>query len=243
MGLIAVIFLLVLSVTGIMLNHTESLNMDKTSIESDLILNWYELNPKGKAVSYKSGDNIISQWDGQLFFNQTALSFNKAKLIGAVKLNEIIAIAFDKNILLLNLDGEIIEHFNMPIKFSSLIKIGLHNKNLLVKTKNNKHYIADENILNWAPSSKTNNSWSESVQLNQIQKNALKKSFRGNGLSLERVILDLHSGRIFNGNWGVYIMDISAFIIILLSLSGFWIWWSRQQKMQSKRHLKKRKNK
>ena len=56
---------------------------------------------------------------------------------------------------------------------------------------------------------------------------------------MERVILDLHSGRLFNQAWGIYLMDASAIIMIWPGLSGTWIWWSRNRKIKNKRHYQK----
>ena len=69
--------------------------------------------------------------------------------------------------------------------------------------------------------------------------NKMKQAYRGQGLTLERVMLDLHSGRLFNQTWGVYLMDASAVIMMWLGISGTWIWWSRNKKMKTKRHYQK----
>jgi uncharacterized iron-regulated membrane protein len=45
---------------------------------------------------------------------------------------------------------------------------------------------------------------------------------------VERVILDLHSGRFF-GKLGPWLFDIAALLLILLSLSGAWIWLKRRR--------------
>jgi hypothetical protein len=49
------------------------------------------------------------------------------------------------------------------------------------------------------------------------------KKFQSQFLNWERVILDAHSGRLF-GNLGVWFMDIVALMLILLSVSGIYIW-------------------
>lgn len=234
LGLIALIFVLVLAITGIMLNHTESLEMDETRIDSDILLNWYGLNPHGELISFATGENIISQWDGQIFFNSKTLAGSKDKLLGVTTSNEIIAIALTKSILLVDSSGEIIEHINFPLEFQPLTKIGLNNNAITIQTEGLKIFSADQDILNWNPTIAHATPWSTSIKISPIQQQELRKSFRGNGLSLERVILDLHSGRILNASWGIYIMDASAIIIILLSLSGFWVWWSRKQKIKTK---------
>lgn len=239
LGLLALIFMIVLAITGIMLNHTESLKMDKVSVESDFLLDWYGLNPAGQAINYKAGNQFISQWDRQLFYNSTTLINHKNILLGAVSSNSIIALAFDKNILLLNNSGEIIEHIDMSFKFKGIKKIGLINQFIAIQTASNKIYFADQDVLNWQAVNNSKVDWSSPIQLSDLQLQALKKSFRGNGLTLERVILDLHSGRLFSANWGIYIMDASAIIMILLSLTGFLIWRSRAQKIKTKKHYQK----
>jgi len=42
------------------------------------------------------------------------------------------------------------------------------------------------------------------------------------------VILDLHSGRFF-GQLGPWVFDAAAVLLILLSLSGTWIWLKRRR--------------
>ncbi|MDP3677938.1 MAG: hypothetical protein Q8R23_02450, partial [Methylotenera sp.] len=50
----------------------------------------------------------------------------------------------------------------------------------------------------------------------------LNKAFSPS-LPLERIVLDLHSGRIF-GRYGPLLMDVAALVLIVLSFSGVWIY-------------------
>lgn len=47
-------------------------------------------------------------------------------------------------------------------------------------------------------------------------------------ISWGRLILDTHSGRIFGGSFGVFLMDTSTIILLLLSISGVYMWWIRR---------------
>jgi uncharacterized iron-regulated membrane protein len=47
------------------------------------------------------------------------------------------------------------------------------------------------------------------------------QTYRRGGLPLERVILDLHSGRIV-GDWGVYVVDGAALLFLALVITGMW---------------------
>lgn len=237
LGLIAMLLVIILSVTGIMLNHTEGLKLDEKPVQSEWLLDWYGLNPKGVSSSFPAGKNIITQWDHQLFFNQHSLIYSDQNLKGAVVTNGIIAIALEQMIILLDTSGELIEQVETGI--NHVTNIGLQDQRIILKTEDMNTYISDEQIITWKIVNANTALWSSKIQLSEELRLAIKNNFRGNGLTQERVILDLHSGRLFNSQWGVYIMDASAIIMMLLSVSGLWVWWSRKRKMRTKRHYQK----
>jgi len=238
LGLTALLLVFILSITGIMLNHTEDLNLDETIVESDFILNWYDINPQGTPVSYNTGNIRISKWNQQLFFNEISFFSHKEKLQGAIKVDDIIIIALENSVLLVDNEGEVIEL--MPVTSSySTIKIGIHKNKVALLDSNNKTYISNIDITNWKIQDLKDVDWASPLNLSETQITSLKKEYRGQGLNLERVILDLHSGRIFNDKWGIYIMDLSALLMTLLGITGLWVWWSRKLKMRRKKHYKK----
>ncbi len=237
-GLLAMILVFILSVTGIMLNHTEGLKLDEITVESDLILDWYDINPDGKPISYASNQLWVSQWNHQLFFNGKNIYSHDEQLRGFAQLDNIIAIALQHNVLLLDEDGEIIELISLGID-SDIARIGISNNRIALLDNLNNYYLSDKELSQWKPEPPLATEWSQSTNLTNDQLTQLKHSFRGQGLNLERVILDLHSGRIFNASWGIYIMDASAILMIFLGISGLWVWWSRKLKLRSKRHYQK----
>ena len=71
-GLLALVLVIILAITGIMLNHTEKLNLDNTFINNSLLLSWYGIEPEEEPISFRiknsMGDHVISAWQKQLFF-------------------------------------------------------------------------------------------------------------------------------------------------------------------------------
>ena len=55
------------------------------------------------------------------------------------------------------------------------------------------------------------------------------EELRGRGISLEKFILDLHTGNLF-GLSGKIISDIAALALIFLTLSGLYNLWTRKRK-------------
>ena len=241
-GLVGLLLIVILSVTGIMLNHTEQFKLDESIVESDFLLDWYDLNPKGEPVTYSVGSNTVTQWSGQLFFNASALLTSKEKISGAVVFQDMVIVALNNMLLLLDSDGELVEKLSDINGVRNIRHIGLKNNAVIVETKSGKTFVADKQIISWTAESLKNVNWSAAIVLDADQAEKIKQVYRGKGLTLERIILDLHSGRIFNASWGVYIMDFAAIIMILLGLSGTWVWWTRHQKMKSKRHYQKHHN-
>lgn len=55
-----------------------------------------------------------------------------------------------------------------------------------------------------------------------------EEELRGRGISLEKFILDLHTGNIF-GVSGKFISDLAAIALIFLALSGLYNLWMRKK--------------
>jgi hypothetical protein len=237
-GLAAIALVIILSITGILLNHTETFQLDETYVESSALLNWYGLEPEGSIISYKVNGHTISTWDKTVFFDNQPLAQTTETLNGAVWAEQLIIAAFDTEIFLLTHEGELVERMPTSQSFSGIQKLGLKYKRPVIETGDSLYYIADEHILDWDVIANADIEWSVKHEPGEIQVDKLRQAFRGKGLSMERVVLDLHSGRIF-GQYGIYLMDASAIALLWLSFSGLWVWWSRRVKQKQKRHYKK----
>lgn len=241
-GLFALVLVIILAITGIMLNHTEEFELDETYVNSSWLLNWYGIEPEDEPVSYRvknaASSHNISAWNQQLFFDDVAITHLEQDIHGAVGAEQFIVIALDNEIILLSYEGELIERISTSISFSNIQRLGMKYKRPVIETSEPLYYMADEHILDWDVIIDEGIEWTEEYSLSDNEYEQLLIAYRGNGLKLERVILDLHSGRIF-GSYGVYLMDAAAIALLWLSLSGLWVWSSRRRKMKKKKHYRK----
>lgn len=237
-GLVAIILVVILAITGIMLNHTTALKLDQNYIESSFLLGWYGLEPEGEAISYDVGEHVITVLDHQVFFNTYPVTTTEQVFHGAVKAEQLIVLAFDTELVLLTHDGELVERMPTGQSFSDIKRIGIKYNRPVIETSDPYYYMADEHILDWDVIINQDIAWADKTTLDDSTMTVLLESFRGRGLPLERVILDLHSGRIF-GQYGTYIMDAAAIALLWLSCSGLWVWWRRRVKLKKKRHYQK----
>lgn len=67
---------------------------------------------------------------------------------------------------------------------------------------------------------------------------ALQRDAEGRALSWERVLLDLHSGRLF-GRYGTLLMDCAAVLFVVLALSGITLWLRYQWRQQQRKRRQK----
>ena len=235
LGLSSAIVLLMLSLTGIALNHTEDLNLDSLMIDSKVILDWYGIKPSETLNSFATRNHWITQINQQIYFDHSLLNTDKQNLLGAIETEEFIVTGFSNSILLLSLEGELIEESEI----NSIKKIGLDTqKNITIKSSEGIVY-SDDGLLSWQPYDNINNQtiiWSKTSTLPNTLAEKLKALSRSSILPLERVVLDLHSGRFF-GSFGVFIVDLSGVFLIILSLSGCAIWL--KHKLRNLRRNKK----
>ena len=101
--------------------------------------------------------------------------------------------------------------------------IGVFVHNQLVISAAHGVYIVDIDSPAWQEFDDVEAQWSVVATLPETLRAELLQPYRGAGLPLERVSLDLHSGRML-GPLAVYFMDFIALLFIFLALSGSCMW-------------------
>ena len=227
-GLAAAAFVILLSITGLALNHTEELELDSTHVKSDLLLDWYGVHAPQHMTSYRAGPHTINAAGNHLYWNTTELPGVQGPLIGALAYVDLIIVAVPGKLLLLTQGGELVEQLDAAAGVpAGMQKIGITPDYGLAIHAAHGFYRTNADFLEWQETDTLDASWASASEPPDQLVRALQAAYRGTGLSLERVMLDLHSGRIL-GNWGVYLIDAAAILFLLLALSGVWLWSRRR---------------
>lgn len=238
LGVLAALFMALLAVTGLMLNHTEELELDSRYADSPALLDWYGIKPPRALVSYAAGGMRFSQLGERLFLNDRLLPERITRLQGAVDYHGLLVAAVDGGLLLYTPEGERVERLDgrhgVP---SGLQAIGLSRDGRLAVRAAHGDYLADADLISWSDDMPFEAIWSMPSPLPETTAENLRAAWRDHGLPLERVVLDLHSGRIM-GRWGVYVMDGVAVLTLILAFSGLWLWVRR--KLSERRHRRHR---
>ena len=211
---------IVICATGILLNHSSDLDFNRKLVSAEWLYDWYDIEPEGEIIHFEFGGAQLSSLDGHLYFNTEPVYEIEAP-IGIAVLSDLIAVATPQSILLLSHSGAIIELIESNALPEGEIQ-GIqnnHNSAITIKTSQGV-YRSDQAILEWTPSS-----WDDTAPAilttppSEKTKQSILNSFRGEGLTWGRILLDIHSGRFF-GPIGKWIVDLAALGLIILTLSG-----------------------
>ena len=216
------VIIVIVVLTGITLNHTDGLDLDRITIKSDAVLDWYGLVPEGEPVAFGI-DPVVAGWGGKIYLEGQSVGQADA-LRGAVAVDEQVVLLTGDALWLLTRQGEVIERFAaMDLPDGDLLRLGLcHEPPFIMLETSTGRYVTDADLLSWDRFQLAQDvAWSEAVALSPEQRETVLQAYRGEGLSLYRVILDIHSGRFF-GTVGVWVVDAAAVAMLFLTLTGVW---------------------
>ncbi|MEN8107705.1 MAG: PepSY domain-containing protein [Pseudomonadota bacterium] len=227
-GLTAAAFVAVLSVTGLLLNHTGELALDSQHVHSPVLLDWYGVQVPDEMRSFTVGQHVVTQVGDSIYWDTTLIPQLSAKLIGAVDFPEFVVAAVEGELLLFTHSGELVERLGGAAGVpAGMQAVGISPRGTLAIHAAHGFYQTDDMFLEWQETDTLEAEWMRAGSPAPELRAALEQAYRGTGLSLERVLLDLHSGRIL-GSGGIYVVDAAAILFLLLAISGIWLWGKRR---------------
>lgn len=231
MGITVALLVLLIAVTGLLLNHTEQLALDARHVQWNWILEWYGIRAPDQMTSFDIGDRRVTLMGEHLYLDDVEIRGEFQRLTGGVAVDGLFVVAVDDRLLLLSTDGALVESLDamdgIPAGVQAVGRDG--DQQLVLKTALDL-YTTDADFLKWRhwDGDTSAIAWARAQPTDPVLKQALQSHYRGEILPLERVMLDLHSGRFF-GRFGPLLMDLSAVLLLLLCLSGAWMWFKRRR--------------
>jgi len=226
LGAGAAIFVIFMVLSGLAINHSNGLGLDQRHVSQSFLLDWYGLGKPESIQSFVVGDAWLSFAGSHLYLNEKPVA-TISDGVGAVSNGDILIAADSDELLLLDHDGNLIERIPWePIGAAPIESIGLHENTTVSVKSAGQLWLADTQLLNWRQSTDATPDppWVIAQPAPAHLQQAITASYRGKGPSLERLLLDLHSGRIF-GSIGVLVYDLLALALGFLSISGLVLWF------------------
>ncbi len=222
LGIFAAFFLIFLSITGIALNHTRLFSLSHQQISSPLLLSHYGIKPAGDVRFYQQKKWLVTD---QLVWLEDKLVFESDEtVVSLARFQSYILLATRSQLIIFTETGEIVEKLDsssdLPVPISAL---SITDDNIVLNTADG-YYQSDSDLMDWQTvQTLIKPSWIANEPVTQAELAVAQRKFQSQFLNWERVILDAHSGRLF-GDVGVWFMDMVAIFLILLSISGIYIW-------------------
>ena len=225
LGVAVALFILLLAVTGVMLTHSDALGLARHHVTVRPLLAWYGIKTPQHISYFAAGSHYLSQWDDRLMFDANDIGSETGHLRGAVTHGDEIVVALDDRLLLLLGDGQLLDVLDAQSGIPRAIqRIGSGANGTVVVEADDGTWLGDSELSHWQPGTAGEVAWSQPATPPEPLRADAEARYLGEGLPLERVVEDLHSGRLFTRH-GPWLMDLVALILIFSTLSGLWLWW------------------
>ncbi len=220
-GASAALFLIWIVVSGWLLNHSDSLNLAQREIHSPALAHWYNLNYQAPKKGFTHNKHWLINSDEILLLDGKKINAPFARALGLAAYEKLIAIANTQEILLLDEQQTIIDKLSvssLPIKTITHIGSGCSG----ITIGDGQQTFSTVDGLDWLQCSETI-TWSKTENLNPQQIAQIEPQLVP-AISVEKLIVDLHTGHFF-GRYGAYVVDAVGLCLLLLALSGLWLFF------------------
>ena len=185
-------------------------------------MRWYGINAADPTQGYLLGKSYLSWEDGKWVLDDKLLPSSAGQPVGAVEVGGVNYIATTSALYLYQSDGQLLDKVEKQLLPAFPISaLGKTGSNVMLQTPSAVYASVDG--LNWELSTATGMTLSS---LQDLPADVKRRSadILAPGISLQRLLQDLHSGRFF-GRYAIWVMDVATLILLGLGLSGLWLYW------------------
>lgn len=228
-GLVCAILVLLLAVTGLLLQHGKQLALNQTFVANRALLTHYGVTPN-PVTSYKTSAHWLSHAGRHLYLDGKPLTGEYENILGAAETIFGYAVVAEQRLVLFDNEGRLIEtlaaHTGLP---EPVLGIGSSRTEAVVMRGSKTYWLPDKDFMTWTAYQGPHPVWVNPEQTPPELLTTIQAHDLSHTISIERLLLDLHSGRLL-GKYGILVMDAAAVGLILLSCSGIWVWLQRRKK-------------
>ena len=226
-GLLAALFIVFLVTTGIALQHSDDLNLPTKFLSNTSLLSYYGIKPN-PITTYQLGNQTVSHAGETTYLSGKPLDVIVNGLHGAIVINDEIIIATSNSIIVCDRSGAIADEISAQDGLSELpLGIAISDHGTTVIRGVNTYWEGNINLTSWREFKGPHPRWVASSITLPALKHVIETHDMSRQISMERFLLDAHSGRFF-GKYGVYVIDAAAILLLILSITGIWLWATRR---------------
>lgn len=230
-GLLAATFIVFLVTTGIALQHSDDFNLNRQYLTNSWLLKYYGIKPN-PITTYQLGNQTISHAGETLYLSGKPITDEVSAIHGAIKYatdsNIEIIIATSNSLLVMDGNGNLMDEVTTQDGLQEApISIALSKNNTTVVRGINTYWESLGDLTRWQRLQGPHPHWAAPAITLPALRQAIESHDMSKQINLERFLLDTHSGRFF-GKYGIYIIDVAAVLLLILSITGIWLWVVRR---------------
>jgi hypothetical protein len=221
-----------LAVTGILLNHSSQLGLDHRFVDWPWLSEAYGDHSQDLPAFQLGAQWLSRATNGRIYLDAQAVAPCEGKLVGAVAAGELLYAGCAGELLLITGDGALVESVSASTGLPTPLQaIGLIGTQLVLQS-GGTWWLADLDLMEFASRAPAGG-----AVISQLVPDRLPENIRvqipapDQWLSWERLLLDLHSGRIL-GRPGVLWIDIVGALLATLATSGVAMWYLHRRRKQ-----------
>lgn len=224
-----VVFFLFLAATGVVLNHATDFGLDARYVHAAWLARWYGIAAESPRYAFRSGKHDLIAANGRWALDGRIAGEKLPRPIGLVELPDMIVVASSMSLYLYGRDGMLIERLERSaLPAVPVLAIGAGARQLMLRTASGTFESSE--ALSWQPTSRDAIAWSSPADLSIAERERYAEMLEP-GISVQWILLDLHSGR-FAGRYGTLAVDLLAIFLAVLSLSGAWLFLKRKHRRE-----------
>ena len=224
LGIVSTAVVLLTITTGLVLNHSDLWDLSKRRVRSAAVQYLYGHSNAPLSASYRIGRGWVTQIGSRVFLDQVEILQHPALFVGAVEIDDAILIAFEDGMVELDEGLNVVERYGALDGLKPPVKrIGSSEDNAFVEAGAGVMRF-DATAAAFVAIERSAPRWQAASPLPDEISTQLVSNYRGPGVSYEKLLIDLHSGRLF-GAAGVVIVDAAAICMLILAVSGVYLWF------------------
>jgi hypothetical protein len=223
-GIASTAVVLVTIATGVVLNHSDALNLAKRETRGTAIRHLYGNANVPLSPSYRVGRGWITQMGQRVFLDRAEILRREAPIVGAVETPDALLIAFEDGVVELDDGLNVVEAYGALDGLAPpLTRVGWNGDDAFVQAAAGIMQF-DAATMAFVAGGGSTLRWQAASPLPDAISKDLVSNYGGPGVSYEQLLLDLHSGRLF-GLPGVIIVDVAAICMLILGMTGVFLWF------------------
>lgn len=222
LGVLAALPLVILAITGVLLNHLDAFGWSAKPV-TPTIARWYGVD----LPQTLQGVELQGQWfarvNDQLYWQDRLVGDCRDSFQGVTEVQGLaVAGCAGDTLLLLDAQGRVQESMGAAYGVPRFSRLGLAEGFLMLETSAGVvQFDVDQLLASARPGAQP--AWVQWQPLPGALTQSLIARSVPSGLTWERLLLDIHAGRIL-GLAGQLVMDLAALILVVLVVTGTVIW-------------------